>query len=318
MEHTVSASIGSTQPKKKKNFKRLWPLYLMMTPGILYLIINNYLPMAGIFIAFKQINFSKGFFKSDWVGFKNFEFLFATNDVYIITRNTILYNLFFLVVGTILALACAILLNEIRNIIAMRFYQAVIALPNLISWVIISYLVFAFLGAETGFVNNSILPALGIDDWIMWYMEPKYWPFILSMVHFWKSVGFSSIIYFATIVGIDQSYYEAARLDGATRWQQITRITIPIMMPIIIMLTLLSIGRIFYTDFGLFYQVTNNSGALFNTTATIDTYVFNGLLGIGDIGMSTAAGVYQSVVGFILIILFNYLVRVIDKDQALF
>jgi putative aldouronate transport system permease protein len=320
MEQAVSATIRQAEPKKKKkvDFKRIWPLYVMMAPGILYLIINNYLPMAGIFIAFKQINFSKGIFKSDWIGFKNFEYLFATSDAYIITRNTILYNFFFLIAGTILALLCAILLNEIKNLFVMRFYQAVIAMPNLISWVIISYLVFAFLGAETGFVNNSILPALGIDEWIMWYMEPKYWPMILSTVHFWKSIGFSSIVYFATMVGIDHSYYEAARLDGATRWQQITRITIPIMMPVIIMMTLLSVGRIFYSDFGLFYQATNNSGALFSTTATIDTYVFNGLLGIGDIGMSTAAGVYQSVVGFILILLFNYLVRVIDKDQALF
>lgn len=312
---------SSVEPKKKKskiNFKRTWPLFVMVAPGLLYLLINNYIPMFGIFIAFKDINFAKGIFQSDWVGFKNFEFLFTTSDAYIITRNTILYNLVFLVLGTVLALLCAILLNEIKSKFAMKFYQAVIAMPNLISWVIISYLVFAFLGAETGYVNNTIFPWLGVDDWIMWYMEPKYWPYILTTVHFWKSVGFSSIVYFASIVGIDHSYYEAARLDGATRWQQITKITIPIMMPVIIMLTLLGVGRMFYSDFGLFYQATNNSGALFNTTATIDTYVFNGLLGLGDIGMSTAAGVYQSIVGFILVILFNYLVRIYDRDQALF
>jgi putative aldouronate transport system permease protein len=322
MEQAVptTSTVGQVQKKKNKkyNWKKSWPLIVMMVPGLLYLLINNYLPMFGIFIAFKNINFAKGIFNSDWVGFKNFEYLFSTADAYIITRNTILYNIVFIVLGTILALACAILLNEIKNKFAMRFYQAVIAMPNLISWVIISYLVFAFLGAETGYVNNTILPLLGSDDWIMFYLEPKYWPYILTTVHFWKSVGFSSIIYFASLMGIDNSYYEAARLDGASRWKQITRITIPIMMPVIIMLFIMSIGRIFYSDFGLFYQATNNSGALFQATGTIDTYVFNGLLGVGDIGMSAAAGFYQSVVGFILILVANYITRLISRENAIF
>lgn len=215
MGQTIPATtqLKSKKIKRKVDFKRTWPLFDMVAPGLLYLLINNYILMAGIFIAFKDINFAKGIFQSDWVGFRNFEFLFTTSDAYIITRNTILYNLVFLTLGTVLSLLCAILLNEIKNKFSMKFYQAVIAMPNLISWVIISYLVFAFLGAETGFVNNTILPWLGIDDWIMWYMEPKYWPFILIMVYFWKSVGFSSIVYFASIVGIDQSYYEAAKLD---------------------------------------------------------------------------------------------------------
>jgi len=304
--------------KKKKNYRKYSSLLIMMIPGLLYLLINNYLPMFGIFIAFKNVNFAKGFFKSEWVGFDNFEYLFKTSDAYIITRNTILYNLVFIVIGTILAIACAILLNEIKNKVLLRTYQAIITMPHLISMVIVSYLVFAFLSAENGFMNRTILPLFGIEEGISWYTEPKYWPFILTLVYFWKSVGYSSIVFFAALLGIDEEYYEAAKIDGASRWKQILHITIPLMMPVIIMLTLLAVGRIFYSDFGLFYQVPLNSGPLFETTSTIDTYVFRGLIGSGDIGMSTAAGVYQSIVGFILVLLANYLVRRYNKDHALF
>ncbi|MEK5057661.1 sugar ABC transporter permease [Paenibacillus sp. FSL H7-0326] len=290
----------------------------MMIPGLLYLLINNYLPMLGIVIAFKDVNFAKGFLNSDWVGFANFEYLFKTSDAYIITRNTILYNFLFIVAGTILSLATAIMLNEIKNKVVMKTYQAVITLPHLISMVIVSYLVYALLSPETGFMNRTVLPWFGIEDGISWYTEAAYWPVILSVVHFWKGIGYSSIVFFAAIVGIDEEYYEAARLDGASRWQQIIYITLPTLIPVITILTLLSIGRIFYSDFGLFYQVPLNSGALFETTSTIDTYVFRGLLGGGNLGMSTAAGVYQSIVGFLLVILANYTVRKYNKENALF
>lgn len=316
---TASGRPEVQKEKKKKNRYRTYSaLLIMMVPGLLYLLINNYLPMFGIFIAFKKVNFAKGFFKSEWVGFDNFEYLFKTADAYIITRNTILYNLVFIVVGTVLAITCAILLNEIKNKVILRTYQAIITMPHLISMVIVSYLVYAFLSAESGFMNRAILPLFGIEEGISWYTEPKYWPFILTFVHFWKSVGYSSIVYFASLLGIDEEFYEAARIDGASRWKQITHITIPLMMPVIIMMTLLAVGRIFYSDFGLFYQVPLNSGPLFETTTTIDVYVFRGLTGSGDIGMSTAAGVYQSIVGFILVLLANYLVRRYSKDHALF
>jgi len=303
--------------KKKINHRKYIVLYLMMIPGLLYLLINSYLPMFGIFIAFKKVNFARGIFNSDWIGFSNFEYLFKTSDAFIITRNTILYNLLFIVLGLALALLTAILLNEIKNKLLLRSYQAIITLPHLISMVIVSYLVYGFLSVETGLLNNTILPWLGVKE-IFWYSEDKYWPFILTLTNLWKSVGYSSIVFFAAVVGIDEEYYEAARLDGASRWKQIIHITIPILTPVIIMLTLLNIGRIFYSDFGLFYQVPMNSGALFSTTATIDTYVFNGLMGSGDIGMSTAAGVYQSIVGFLLVLLSNYIVRKKDKENALF
>ncbi|TXK86168.1 sugar ABC transporter permease [Paenibacillus sp. N3.4] len=289
----------------------------MTIPGLLYLLLNNYLPMFGIVIAFKNINFSKGILGSDWIGFKNFEYLFKTSDAYIITRNTILYNVIFIILGTLLSIGIAILLNEIKNRFFSRLYQSIILLPFLISMVIVSYLAYAGLSLETGFLNKTVLPLLGMQE-INWYQEAKYWPFIITLIHIWKGIGYSSIVYFAAIIGINEEYYEAAKLDGASKLKQIRNITIPLLTPTITMLVLLSIGRIFYSDFGLFYQVTMNSGAIYSTTNVIDTYVYRGLMGLGDIGMSAAAGLYQSVVGFILVLLSNYLVGKFNKDNALF
>ncbi|RJE87819.1 sugar ABC transporter permease [Paenibacillus sp. 1011MAR3C5] len=289
----------------------------MMLPGLAYLIINNYLPMFGLSIAFKDINYAKGIWGSDWIGFKNFEYLFKTTDAYIITRNTLLYNAVFIVLGLAIAIAIAILLNEIRSKMARGFYQSVILLPYLISIILVSYLVYAMLSVDAGFINNTILPMFGLDP-ISWYLEPKYWPYILTVVHIWKGAGYSCIIFLAAILSIDREYYEAAELDGASKWMQIRKITFPMITPIITMLTLLGIGRIFYSDFGLFYQVPMNSGALYETTNVIDTYVFRGLMQLGDIGMSAAAGFYQSLVGFILVLVSNYIVRRFDKDNALF
>ncbi|WP_419876379.1 ABC transporter permease [Candidatus Pristimantibacillus sp. PTI5] len=297
--------------------KKYMPLILMTLPGIFYLIINNYLPMFGIVIAFKDVNFSKGILGSDWVGFKNFEYLFKTSDAFIITRNTILYNTAFIIINLIVAVGIAILLNEIRNRFMSRFYQSIILLPHLISMVIVSYLAFALLSAETGFMNKTILPMLGLNE-ISWYTESQYWPFILTVIHVWKSAGFLCVVYLAAIIGIDQEYFEAATLDGASKWKQILMITIPLIMPVITMMTLLAIGRIFYSDFGLFYQVPLNAGALNSTTNVIDTYVYRGLMQLGDIGMSSAAGVYQSIVGFVLVLISNYVVRKINSDNALF
>ncbi|WP_194544829.1 ABC transporter permease subunit [Paenibacillus sp. FSL W7-1279] len=289
----------------------------MMLPGLIYLLINNYLPLFGLSIAFKDVNYSKGIWDSDWIGFKNFEYLFKTDDAFIITRNTILYNAAFIVLGLIVSVGVAILLNEIRNKVASRFYQSVIILPFLISIIIVSYLVYAMFSVNTGMVNKTLLPALGLDP-ISWYTEPKYWPFILTVVHIWKAAGYSCIVYLAAIIGIDPEYYEAAKLDGASKWMQIRKITLPMITPVITILTLLGIGRIFYSDFGLFYQVPMDSGALFSTTNVIDTYVFRGLMQLGDIGMSSAAGFYQSLVGFVLVLVSNYVVRKIDKNNALF
>lgn len=300
---------------RQKTLKRMLPLYLLALPGFAYLFINNYMPLPGLVLAFKKYNAQKGIFGSDWVGFDNFKYLFQ-NDAWYITRNTILYNLAFIVIFTVLAIAVAIILSELTGRMK-KVYQSIILLSYLLSIVIVSYLVYAFLGTENGFINKSILAALGKDP-VQWYTEKKYWPFILLFVNTWRQVGYQCIIYLATIMGIDKSYYEAAEIDGATKWQQITRITLPMLKGTVILLVLLAIGRIFYSDFGLFYQVPRNSGALFPVTNTIDTYVYRGLLELGNISMSAAAGFYQSVVGFILVLTANLVVKKVDPESALF
>lgn len=301
---------------KNRALRRYLPLYLMALPGMIYMFINNYMPLPGLVLAFKKYNAKKGIFGSPFVGFKNFKYLFATKDAFIITRNTLLYNIGFIIVNTIMAVFVAILLAEITSRIK-KVYQSMILLPYMISMVIVSYLVFGFLSTENGFINNSILKPLGRDS-IVWYMEQKYWPFILVFVSAWKGVGYNCVVYLASILGIDRSIYESAAIDGATKWQQIFKITIPLLQPVIIMMTMLAVGRIFYSDFGLFYQVPQNQGALFAVTNTIDTYVYRGLLELGDMSMSSAAGLYQSVVGFVLVLGSNFLVRKIDPENALF
>ena len=303
--------------KKKNVLKEYWPLYLMMLPALLYLLINNYIPMAGMVIAFKKLNFAKGIWASPWAGLKNFKFLFASKDAWIITRNTLLYNVAFILINMVVGIAIAILITEVRNTKLKKIYQSAILLPFLMSMVILSYIVYALLSAENGLVNNSILPLFHIDP-IQWYQKPKYWPAILIIANCWKGVGYGCLIYIASLIGIDPSFYEAARLDGASKWQEITKITLPSLVPTIITLLLLSIGRIFYSDFGLFYQVPMNSGVLFPTTNVIDTYVYRTLIEQGNISMSSAAGVYQSLVGFCVVMLSNWIVRRVDKDQALF
>ena len=302
--------------QKMKKLKRYIPLYLMLIPGALYLMINNYAPMAGIVVAFKNYNYQKGIFGSDWNGIKNFAFLFKTKEAWTITRNTICYNLVFIILGTIAAITVAILLSELKNTQAKKTYQTIILLPFLVSIVVVSYIVYGFLSTEYGLVNH-LLQKLGGDK-ISWYSKEKYWPFILIIVHAWKNIGYNTILYYATLMGIDTSHYEAAVVDGATRWQRIRYITLPSLIPTISILTLMSISKIFYSDFGLFYQVPMNSGPLIDVTNTIDTYVYRGLMETSNIGMSAAAGVYQSVVGFILVITANKLVSKFDEDSALF
>ena len=317
--NTMMKKAGAvTAPVHKMNGKRIRrfiPVYLIMLPGLIYLFINNYMPMPGLIVAFKQYNIKKGIYGSSWIGFKNFEYLFKTSDAFIITRNTILYNVAFIIVNTFMAIMVAIILSELYGK-AKNFYQSAILLPNLISTVIIGYLVFAFFSVENGFINNTILPLFNKDS-VDWYSKSQYWPFIIIFVSAWKSVGYNCIIYLSSIMGIDRSIYESASIDGASKMQQIRYLTLPLLKPTIIMLTLMAIGRIFYSDFGLFYQVPMNQGALYATTNTIDTYVYRGLIQIGNISMSAAAGVYQSVVGFVLVLLANLAVRKFDKENAL-
>jgi putative aldouronate transport system permease protein len=303
--------------KRKKNFIRYIPLYLMLLPGIAYLIINNYLPMAGLVIAFKKIDYSLGIFKSPGVGLSNFRYLFSNNDALIAIRNTILYNLGFIIIGNLLAIVVAISLDLMKNRFFKKFSQVIFLVPFLLSTVIVSYIVFAFLSPSNGFVNNSILPLIGVENSIKWYNEAKYWPYILTLVYLWMSFGYSSIIYYSSVIGIDKSYYEAAVMDGANAWEQIIYITLPNLKPTIITLVLLAVGRICYSDFGLFYQIPQHSGLLYSTTQTIDTFVYRALLELNDVGRSSAAGFLQSLVGFVLVFGANWLVKKLDKESAL-
>ncbi|CAM4336309.1 ABC transporter permease subunit [Paenibacillus alkaliterrae] len=293
----------------------------MVLPATLWFIFFSYLPMAGMVVAFKEYRYSRDGFlasiiESKWVGLQNFKFLFSTNDAYIITRNTVLYNIFFIVLGLVIAVAMAIMLAEIANKRLAKVYQTGMFLPYFLSWVIVGYFVYSFLSMDKGVVNQ-IFGWFGIDP-LNWYSNPTYWPIIIVVVFLWKSVGYNSVIYLAAIMGIDKSLYEAAMIDGANKWQQIRNITIPMLTPLITILTLLAIGKIFYADFGLFYQVPRDSGTLYSVTNVIDTYVYRGLKSTGEIGMSTAAGLYQSLIGFILVITSNGIVRKFNKDNALF
>ena len=300
---------------KKAKFKRWVPLYLMMAPGLIYLFINNYMPMAGLVVAFKNYNVVDGIFGSPWAGLSNFTYLF--NDAWMITRNTLLYNIVFIIINLILGIAFAIFICDIRSKACKTIYQSAILLPFLMSIVIVSYITFAFFSGDNGMLNKTILPFFGKEA-INWYSESKYWPVILVIVNTWKGVGYGCLIYISSISGIDPSFYEAAELDGASKWKQIRYITLPSIMPSVNTLTLLNIGRIFYSDFGLFYQVTQNSGQLYDTTNVIDTYVYRALLQSGNIGMASAAGFYQSIVGFACVLLANVVVRKLSPENAMF
>ena len=314
---------GLLQPKHPKRRKGwLWKqnstLVSMAIPGLLTLFIFAYLPMFGIIIAFKDYRASQGILGSAWVGFQNFFYLFQTDDARRIVFNTLFMNALFIVTVLVASLGIALLLQEARqsNTWLARFYQSTLFFPYLFSYVIINYFVFALLNTSNGLVNH-LLMGLGMPA-INWYASPQYWPVILTLVNLWKNAGFWSIVYLAGIIAINPEYYEAASLDGATIWQKIWHITLPLLKPLIIINVLLSIGRIFYADFGLFYQVPRNVPQLFPTTDVIDTYVYRTLTALGDVGMSSAAGAFQAIVGFVLVLGSNWLVRRTDPERALF
>ena len=300
--------------ERKERFKNDFPLYLMMLPGMLYLIANNYLPMFGILLAFKKINYAKGIFASPWVGLDNFEYLFKTKDAFIMIRNTVVYNLAWIVLDLVIAVFVALCMNEIAKRKIAKVIQPVICFPSMVSAVILSFLVYAFLSVSYGYFNTTIFK----DNPISWYTEAKYWPLILTVVHIWQNAGQSSIIYMASIGGIDKGLYESARIDGATKWEQIKYITLPLLKPMITMMLLLSVGRIFNSDFGLFYQVPLGNGMLYSTTQTIDTFVYRALMVNNNVGMSSAAGIFQAVIGFVLVLTSNLLVKKINPENSLF
>ncbi len=312
------AAVTAVSGKKRKRARRKMTLVLfsMMLPGLVYLLINNYMPLVGLLIAFKKYNYSAGIWGSEWCGFSNFTYLFKTQDAINIVRNTIGYNLVFILLGNVVAVAVAVMLNFLRGKLNKKIYQTVILIPFLISMVVVSYIVYAFLSQESGFLNK-LIESFGGEK-ISWYTQAKYWPFIFVIVNLWKGFGYSSILYYATVIGIDSSLYEAATVDGANRWKQVVHVTLPGLRGTIITMVLLAIGRMFYSDFGLFYQVPMRSGLISSVTDTIDVFVYKGLTQLNDIGRASAAGFLQSILGFLLVLTANYIVRKIDEENALF
>jgi len=296
--------------------KRKRGLLLLAFPGILILFVNNYLPMFGMFIAFKSINYSQGIFKSPWVGFQNFKFFFQSQDAFMVTRNTIALNLIFITLNLVLSILFALFLFEISKN-AVRIYQTVLFIPYLLSWVVVSYALYIFLNNDYG-VLNSLLKTLFKLDPIYWYGEPAYWPLILTLSFLWKSLGYSTIIFYAGLMGMDTSYFEAASIDGATKIQQTLKLAVPLLSPLIVLILLTQIGRIFYSDFGMFYFLPKDSVMLYPTTDVIDTYVYRTLRVVGEPGMAAAVGLYQSAVGFILVVLSNASIRKISEENSLF
>lgn len=298
-----------------RRFRKNIPLILLALPAIIYLFVFNYIPLYGLVLPFKNYEYSRGFFGSEWVGLENFKILLNNKQVLIATRNTLFYNLTFIVVGTCVAVILALMLYEMSSRF-VKAYQTMLLLPHFISWVIVAYVALVFLDMDAG-LFNWIRKLFGAEP-ILWYNSPKYWPPLIVIFHTWKNMGFSAIMYYASLMGVDQGLFEAAKIDGAGKLKQMWHIAIPSIKPLIITLTILNIGKIFYGDFGLFYNLPQNSSLLYSTTDVIDTYVYRTLTVLGDMGISSAVGFYQSVLGFILVLLTNWVVNRIDSDNALF
>lgn len=310
--------VNITINKKSKLgvFRENFELSVMLVPGIICLLIFSYIPMFGVIIAFKDYRNNLGILGSKWIGFQNFKFFFTSQDALRIARNTVGYGLAFIILGIVCAVTIAILLYEIKNKLALKFYQTTMILPHFLSWVIVGYITYILLEPNIG-ILNQILNFFGAGSF-NWYLEPKYWVVILPIVNVWKTVGLNSIMYYAALMGIDEQLFEAATVDGASKWKQIRYITIPSLVPLMTILTILQIGSIIKGDFGLFYNIPRNVGLLYPTTDIIDTYIYRGLQTGDDIGITTAVGLFQSFVGFIMVVTTNKIVKKISPDNALF
>ena len=301
----------------RKAIKRNLPMVIFIIPGLAVMLINNYLPMFGLVMAFKRMDNSKGILKSPWSGLDNFQFLFQSGRAFLLTRNTVLYNLAFIVLGLIISVSIAVALVEIKTRILAKVYQTIFIMPYFLSFVVIGYIVYGFLAPELGFFNTTLLPFLGMEP-IGWYTTLNVWPYILILVHCLVYCGVDSIIYSASITGIDVTLYESAVIDGAGKWAQIRHITLPLLGPVISVLSILKLGNIFRGNFGLFYQVPLANPILTPVTDVLDTYIYRSLSTLGDFGMVTAASFYQSVLGLIVILSANAVIRKINPDNAMF
>lgn len=308
--------------KKRKWNREDTELTLLALPTFVWYLLFSFIPMFGIIIAFKNYRITPGksylynLIHSKWVAFDNFKFLFKSSDLFVILRNTILYNIVFIVLGIFISVTLAIMISLIYSKWKSKVYQTMMFFPHFMSWVVISYFVYAFLSTDKG-MFNTLLKSMGKET-IQWYMEPKYWPFILTFMQIWKTMGYNMVVYLASITGIDSTYYEAAVIDGASKWQQVKYITIPSIKPIVIMMFILNVGKIFYSDFGLFWQVTRFiPGSLFKVASTIDTYVYTALQSSSPIGQSASVTFFQSVACCITILIANKIVSRIDSESAI-
>lgn len=302
--------------KVLRSLKKNWVLYVMLIPTLVFFVVNNYMPMVGIYFAFTKYNFKGGLFGSPFVGLDNFAFLWKSNKLIELTINTVFYNVIFIAIGNILQIFTAILISQITGKLFKRVSQTLMFMPYFVSYVILSVLVYNLFNYEYGLVN-SVLKSFEMAP-INFYGEAKYWPFLITLFYIWKSLGYGMVVYLATILGISKEFYEAAQVDGANIFQQIRYITLPQIKPTFIILLLFSLGNIMKGQFELFYQMIGNNGLLFKTTDIIDTYVYRTTLTSFDFGMGTAAGLYQSVFGFLLIIIVNFFVKRKNSEYALF
>lgn len=296
--------------------KRYQYLLLMLLPAVAYVLLFNYIPMTGLVLAFKKYNYAQGMFLSPWSGLSNFKFLFNSNKLWELTRNTFLYNAAFIVVDSFLEVMFAIIINELFGKWFKKIFQTFMFLPYFISWVVAIAVVQVLFHYDYGIINH-LLVSLGAEK-INTATNAGIWPFLLVVLHAWKNVGYGSVVYLAAVTGIDPSMYEAATIDGAGVWQKLTRITLPTLVPTVIIMVLLKVGQIFRGDFGMFYQLVGTNGVLLSTTDMLDMYIYRAMAGSGNIGMSAAAGFYQSVLCFFTIMLVNYTVKKIEPDYSLF
>jgi putative aldouronate transport system permease protein len=299
-----------------REIRKNWALMLMALPAVAVVFIICYMPMPGIILAFKDYKPGLGIWGSKWTGLKNFQFLFDSGIAWQIIRNTVGLNFLFIVAANVFSLIMAFMMNEIYHRYIAKVFQSFLFFPHFVSWVLVGYFTFAFLNADNGFVNY-VLVKFGMAP-VNWYAEPTYWIPILVFLSVWKGLGYFTILYLAGILGINPEYYEAARIDGANKLQEAWYISLPLIRPLVIINVLLAIGRIFFANFDFIWNVTRDTGMLLSTTNVIDTYIYRSMAAIGNFNLAAAAGFFQAIAGFILVLLANWVVRKVDKEQALF
>jgi len=316
---TKKATVPQVQKSKLTFWQKLWRyrvLTLMCLPAIIFFFLFSYMPMPGIYVAFVKYNYRDGIFGSEFVGLRNFEFLASSGKLFDLTKNTILYNLAFILLGNLLAMFIAILLNELKSKMFKKVSQTMMFLPYFISQVLVGILVFNLLNYDTGFVN-SLLTSMGMEKWQP-YADPNCWPVLLVLIYLWQQTGYNSVVYFAAIMGIDAETIEAARVDGANAFQKIRYIILPSLKPTVVILLLFALGGIVKGNFGLFYNIIGTNSMLYGTTDIIETFVYRATMTDFNFSTASAVGLYQSVVGFVIVMTVNFIVKKIEPEYSLF